>query len=63
MEKLAYVLLVAAALWWILGPAEGASFRFMIITGGVGIALLLIKVIAEQLTNKEDKHYSKTVKK
>ncbi len=63
MEKLAYVLLVTAALWLMLGPTEGASFTFMIITGSAGIALLIIKVIVERVTNTEDKHYSKTVEK
>jgi hypothetical protein len=63
VERLAYVLLATAALWWILGPEEGASFRFMMITGSAGIVLLVIKVIIERLTNTEDKHYSKTIEK
>jgi len=63
MERMGYILLGTAALWLLLGPQEDASFIFMIITGSVGIALLIIKVIVERVTNTEDKHYSKTVEK
>jgi hypothetical protein len=63
MERLAYALLGVAAIGWLLAVAEFLPFTLMIISGAAGIALLIIKVITEQLRNKEDKHYSKTVKK
>jgi len=63
MERLAYALLGVAAIGWLLAAAEFLPFTLMIISGAAGIALLIIKVITEQLRNKEDKHYSKTVKK
>ena len=64
MEKLAYTFLGVALICWILAaleivPAGGLAA----LTGALGVALLMIKVIVERLRNKEDDHYSRVVKK
>lgn len=63
MEKFAYVLFGVAAIGWLLAATEFLTFTLMISSGIAGMALLIIKVVTERLSNKEDRHYSKTVKK
>ena len=63
MEKLAYVFLGIAAIGWLLAAAEFLPFILMIVSGAAGVTLLIIKVVTEQLSNQEDKYYSKSVKK
>jgi len=66
MEKLAYVLLGVAVISWVLTALEIVQIgglELSALTGVIGIALLIIKVIVERLKNKEDGHYSRVVKK
>ena len=66
MERLAYSLLGIAAFCWLLVvldivPVGGLGLSAL--AGATGVILLIIKVIVERLRNKEDDHYSKTVKR
>ena len=66
MEKLAYAFLGIAVICWILTAVEIApvgGLELSALTGAIGAALLIIKVIVERLRNKEDDHYTRAVKK
>ncbi len=65
MEKIGYTLLVIVALCWLCAMITGMvlAFPFGIIglIAIIGIGFLLIKVLADRLSNKEDDHYSQNV--
>ncbi len=65
MEKIAYALLGFVAVVWILGMIAGMvaawPFGFFGLIAIVAFGLLLIKVIKERLSNKEDDYYEKNV--
>jgi hypothetical protein len=67
MEKIGYALLLVAALGWLIGIFLEIPRTFpsgiIGLLAMVGIGLLFVKVLKERLANKEDDHYSKTVKK
>ena len=67
MENIGYVLLAIVAVCWLAGMIVGmiAAFPFGVIglLAIVGIGFLFAKVLKDRLANKEDDHYSKTVKK
>jgi len=65
VEKVAYALLGFVAVVWILGMIAGMvaawPFGFFGLIAIVALGLLLIKVINERLSNKEDDYYEKNV--
>ena len=65
MEKLGYVLLAIVALAWITVVITGLVMAFpwglIGLIGILGLGILLIKVLADRLSNKEDDHYSNNV--
>jgi 4-hydroxybenzoate polyprenyltransferase len=67
MEKAGYALLLIVAAAWLVAMVVGmvAAFPFGLLglVALVGIGLLLIKVLREHLTSKEDRYYSKNVDK
>jgi fatty acid desaturase len=67
MEKIAYALLVIAALSYVgliaMGLLGGGLPLVLLLGFGLGIGLLLIKVISDRLSNKEDDYYHRNVEK
>jgi hypothetical protein len=67
MEYLGYFFLAIVVIVWIIAMIVGmiVAFPFGIIglIAITGIGLLLIKVITDRLSNKEDDHYSQNVDK
>lgn len=65
MENIGYILLVIAALCWLIAMIVGAIAAFPVgligLVAIVGVGFLFAKVLKERLANKEDDHYSKTV--
>ena len=65
MEKLGYTLLAIVALAWITVVIAGLVIAWpwglIGLIGILGIGILLVKVIADRLKNKEDDHYSDNV--
>jgi hypothetical protein len=65
MEKLGYFLLAIVALAWITIVITGLVMAFpwglIGLIGILGLGVLLIKVLADRLNNKEDDHYSNNV--
>ena len=65
MEKLGYFLLAIVALVWITVVIAGLVMAFpwglIGLIGILGLGILLIKVLADRLSNKEDDHYSNNV--
>ena len=65
METLGYILLAIVALVWIAVVITGLVIAFpwglIGLIGILGLGILLIKVIADRLSNKEDDHYSNNV--
>lgn len=65
MEKTGYVLLAILALVWfvliITGMIIAFPFGIFGLIGIVGIGLLLIKVIRDRISGKEDNYYDKNV--
>lgn len=67
MEKIAYVILIIAAICWLIAMVAGmiAAFPFGIIglVIIVGLGLLFAKALKERLTSRKDDRYSKDVEK
>ena len=67
MENIGYILLAIVAVCWLVAMVAGmiAAFPFGIIglVAIVGFGFLFAKVLKDRLANREDDHYSKTVKK
>ena len=67
MEYLGYFFLAIVVVVWIIAMVVGmiVAFPFGIIglIAITGVGLLLIKVITDRLSNKEDDHYSQNVDK
>ena len=65
METLGYVLLAIVALAWITivltGLVMALPWGLIGLIGILGIGVLLIKVISDRLSNKEDDHYADNV--
>ncbi len=72
VDKLAYVLLAVGFVGWNVGiiivsvseRIVGPTWAWTIVFGAVflvGALILFVKVLVEQLRNKEDRHYSKDV--
>lgn len=65
MEKLGYTLLAIVAIAWITIVITGLVMAYpwglIGLIGILGLGLLLIKVLADRLNNKEDDHYSNNV--
>ncbi|MDZ7737182.1 MAG: hypothetical protein U5P41_14680 [Gammaproteobacteria bacterium] len=66
-EKIGYLCLGIIALLYIValiyGLVSAGPFGIMGLIGIVGIGALLIKVLKERITNKEDSYYSRNVEK
>jgi len=66
MEKIGYILLGIAAIFWIIAVIIGVIAAFPIGLVGliaiIGIGFLFAKVIKDRLENKEDDHYSENIK-
>ena len=67
MEKTGYALLAIVVIVWIGIVIGGLVLAFPYgligLVGILGIGFLLIKVISDRLSNKEDDHYSDNVDK
>ena len=65
METFGYVLLAIVALAWITivltGLVMALPWGLVGLVGILGIGVLLIKVISDRLSNKEDDHYADNV--
>jgi hypothetical protein len=65
MEKAGYVLLAILALIWfaliITGMVLAFPFGILGFIGIIGIGLLLIKVIKDRISSREDDYYDKNV--
>ena len=66
MEKIGYILLGIATIFWIIAVIIGVIAAFPIGLVGliaiIGIGFLFAKVIKDRLENKEDDHYSENIK-
>lgn len=64
-EKIGYSILGALALLWVIGMIAGAiaamPYGLLGLLAFVAIGVLLVKVLRERLTSKEDDYYSKNV--
>lgn len=64
-EKIGYSILGALALLWVIGMIVGAiaamPYGLLGLLAFVAIGVLLVKVLRERLTSKEDDYYSKNV--
>lgn len=67
MEKIGYILLAIVAIIWIGAVIGGLIIAFPYgligLAGIFGLGFLLVKVISDRLSNKEDDHYSDNVDK
>jgi len=66
-EKVGYSCLAVVALCYLgamlFGVIAAFPFGLIILIGLIGFGVLLIKVIKERLSNKEDDYYTKNVEK
>ena len=64
-EKIGYSILGALALLWVIGMIAGAiaamPYGLLGLLAFVAIGVLLVKVLRERLTSREDDYYSKNV--
>ncbi|HAV63526.1 MAG TPA: hypothetical protein DCY13_14310 [Verrucomicrobiales bacterium] len=67
MERLAYVILgTLAGIWLVLmiaGMVVAWPVGILGLLGMFAVGLLLVKVLKERMSNKEDDHYDKNVEK
>ena len=67
LERIGYTILGLLALLWVfaivLGMVVAFPFGLIGLVGLLGIGLLVIKVLKDRLTNKEDDYYDKHVEK
>lgn len=67
METIGYILLAIVALCWlgamIWGMISAFPYGLIGFVAIVGVGCLLVKVVADRLSNKEDDYYSKNVEK
>jgi hypothetical protein len=67
MENIGYILLGIVAVCWLIAMVVGMIATFPVgligLVAIVGIGFLFAKVLKDRLANREDDHYSKTVKK
>lgn len=67
MERIGYILLALVAAIWFVAIIVGMIAAFPLGILGLiaitGVGLLLIRVLRDRLTSKEDDYYSKNVQK